>query len=124
MMEALPEHIIDISVNQMPSGGVTVFCIKGTLDALTSRTLEKAIFKILSAENNRILLNLKELDYISSSGLRSLLTASRKVHSFGGKLLLCCLSKNIKLTILNSGFGNFFLCESSEDIGLKTLTQK
>lgn len=117
-MQTQPDASVEIVVGKSEIQNVTVIRIKGVINAMTSKQLEKDIFRLLTPESNKLVLNLQELDYISSSGLRTLLTATRKIESLNGKMLLCCLSKNVNLTIQNSGFSTFFLCETTEDRAL------
>lgn len=59
------------------NGKETVINLSGQLDTLTSIDLEKEITPILQGEAQTVVLNGAELTYISSAGLRLLLTLQK-----------------------------------------------
>ena len=58
----------------------------GRLDTTTAPVLEKAINEEIS-ENINLTIDLKELDYISSAGLRVLLSAQKRMRRCGSMKL-------------------------------------
>lgn len=66
------------------NGKETVINLSGQLDTLTSIDLEKEITPILQGEAQTVVLNGAELTYISSAGLRLLLTLQKGMKSKGG----------------------------------------
>ena len=56
--------------------------IAGRLDTTTAPALEKAINEDVGSTTN-LVLDLKELEYISSAGLRVLLSAQKKMQQVG-----------------------------------------
>ena len=59
------------------NGKETVINLSGQLDTLTSVDLEKEIAPILQGETQTVVLDGAELTYISSAGLRLLLTLQK-----------------------------------------------
>ena len=59
----------NFTVNRTDSGDISLLYIGGFLDAHTAPELETAIQKLLDEERYKILVNFKELNYISSAGL-------------------------------------------------------
>jgi anti-anti-sigma factor len=57
-------------------------------------------------EEKNILLDFKELEYISSAGLRSVLIAAKKAKELQGKFALACLAKMVKDVFDLSGFSS------------------
>ena len=74
------------------NGKETVISLSGELDTLTSVDLEKEIAPILNGEAEAVVLNGTELTYISSAGLRLLLTLQKGMKAKGGTFRL----KNIQ----------------------------
>lgn len=69
---------------------VTVLEVSGRLDTSTAPALDKAIREDVS-ENANLTLDLKGLNYISSAGLRVLLTAQKRMQKQGSmKLVHVC----------------------------------
>ena len=71
-----------MNINIKNENGTTIFEISGRLDTTTAPELEKAI----NAEGEALkslVLDFKGVDYISSAGLRVLLTAQKKMNVQG-----------------------------------------
>ena len=89
------------------NGKETVINLSGQLDTLTSIDLEKEITPILQGEA----LNGAELTYISSAGLRLLLTLQKGMKSKGGSFRLKNIQNEI-MEILNiTGFSHILTIE-------------
>jgi anti-sigma B factor antagonist len=68
----------------------TVIELVGRLDTTTAPTLDKTINEDLGNTNN-LVLDLKQLEYISSAGLRVLLSAQKKFQKIGAmKVINVC----------------------------------
>ena len=65
--------------------------VEGRLDTTTAPTLDKAINENINDTKN-LILDLKELKYISSAGLRVLLSAQKKMQNIGSmKVVNVCV---------------------------------
>ena len=64
--------------------------------------------KVLDAGNDRLLIELSQLEYISSAGLRVLLVVAKRIQQKGGKVVLCALVPNVKEVFEISGFSSIF----------------
>lgn len=68
----------------------TVIEITGRLDTITSPALEKTINENIEDTKN-LIIDVKGMEYISSAGLRVLLTAQKKIQKIGSmKILNVC----------------------------------
>ena len=76
--------------------GILRIVISGRLDADSAPKAEKILQKILAKNKISLLLDLCELEYMSSAGLRVILNAAREVYQKGGKIVLCCLNDVVK----------------------------
>lgn len=85
----------------------SVVAINGRLDAVTSPELEKSCSALIEQGQNRLILDLTALDYVSSAGLRSVLAAAKKAKAAGGTLVLCGLSGLVQEVFTISGFDSF-----------------
>ena len=59
----------NFSINTRENGNVQILDLKGYLDAHTTPDLEKALQTLVEKQKFNILVNCKELTYISSAGL-------------------------------------------------------
>ena len=92
----------------------------GRLDSLTSQDLQSELSQRISGGDTAILLDLKDLDYISSAGLRVLLLAGKELKAKNGQLSLCALKENVREVLEISGFISLFPVHSSVDEAIGT----
>ena len=75
---------------------VTICCIVGDVDINTAPHIKKAFDKMLLAKKEKIVINFKDVNYIDSSGLATLVEMLKNMRGYGGKLKLSNLSSKIK----------------------------
>lgn len=92
--------------------GITVAAIKGAIDGKTSAEAQATLTPLLS-NGSRLILDMTDVTYLSSAGLRVLLLIYRQSTSASGKLALVGLSDEVKDIMNVTGFLKFFnACES------------
>ena len=84
-------------------------CLIGRLDTTTAPQLDEVVKKDL-AEREKLVFNLKELEYISSAGLRSLL-AAQKLMNKQGSMAIRNASNEIKEIFEVTGFADILTIE-------------
>ncbi len=62
-----------VSTQRMPN--CELVSVAGVLDSATAPALEKTLLSLLSSGKNRIVVNLAEVEFLSSVGLKALLAA-------------------------------------------------
>lgn len=77
---------------------------QGRLDSNSGPVFEKELLGYIDGGSRRLLLDLSELSYISSAGLRVILVAAKKMKAAGGKLVLAGLSAQVAEVFEISGF--------------------
>lgn len=85
-----------------------VLSLVGKMDAVTVTEFSRLFEARIGEGENRFVLDLGTLDYISSAGLRGVLTAFKKCEARQGKLLLCGLTGQVRETFHLSGFLTHF----------------
>jgi len=104
-----------MELSEKKSDQCTVVSIKGRLDTTNYSILEKKLMELIDSGQVRLLVNLAGMDYVSSSGLRILLMALKRITVAKGKFVLCELQDNIKEIFEISGFTNIFeICQTEE----------
>lgn len=101
--------------------GVAILELKGRMDAVTSPEAEKALRELFDGGSAKLLIDLKNLEYISSAGLRVLLVAAKTIQQKSGKLALASLTDVVKEVFEISGFSSIFKLFASRDDALKYL---
>jgi len=88
--------------------GVALMALKGRLDVLTSKELDAALNKVLDEGERYIVLDFTALDYVSSSGLRVLLAARKRLKTSNGQVALCGLNAFNRDVMETTGFISLF----------------
>jgi anti-anti-sigma factor len=95
------------------AGEVSVLDFIGNLDTNTSPKADKEISRLIEDGNHRILFNLKEVNFVSSAGLRVLLGTAKKLRTSGGKMMVCGLNDVVQEVFDISGFASTTSCRKS-----------
>ena len=95
---------------------ISIMNVKGRVDSNTAPELESALENLLKNEKNKIVLNLKAVDYLSSAGLRALVKALKEAQQSGGDLHLAAVSEQIEVILRTVGMMQMFkLFPTNED---------
>ena len=87
----------------------------GRLDSNSAQDLQGELTRRLSDGETSIVLDLKDLDYISSAGLRVLLLIGKELQKKNGRLSLCALNNTVREVFEISGFISLFPIHTSVD---------
>ena len=64
--------------------GINIFKLNGRLDSNTSQGFEKKIFQAIDDGSKSVIIDFKDLDYISSAGLRVIFKATKALKREAG----------------------------------------
>ena len=101
-------------------GGINIFKLDGRLDSNTSQGFEKKIFQAIDDGSKSMIIDFKDLDYISSAGLRVILTATKALKREEGKMMLCDMQDYVKEVFEIAGFDSFLPIVGSMDDALQS----
>lgn len=87
---------------------VTILTVEGRLDTANSNTFNTIIQPLLNMENPDIIVNCEALSFISSSGLRSMITLQKSVTQHNGQLVLEAMKPEIRKIFDMTGCSNLF----------------
>jgi anti-anti-sigma factor len=105
-----------VELREASVGDVTVLEVKGRLDSTTAPSLGDRLSGTLAAQRRRLVLDLRQLEYISSAGFRVLLLAAKRAEETGSRLVLCSLSTKVRQLFDLGGFLDIFgICATRED---------
>ncbi|MCB1113884.1 MAG: STAS domain-containing protein [Chlamydiia bacterium] len=93
-----------VSILAEKKGKVQVLQLQGRLDAVTTPDTERKVLDIIDSGEYNLLLNFKQVEYISSAGMRMLLSAAKKAKSYSGKLILSDINGPVLDVLKMSGF--------------------
>ena len=79
-----------MNINLEKQNDLLVVSLEGRLDTNTSHAFEEVINNI-NSDTKELVINIKDLEYISSAGLRVLLAAQKKMNKMGSmKVINVC----------------------------------
>ena len=87
---------------------ITIISFGGSLDTNTSKEAGDQLTKLVDDGKVKLIVDLTDLEYISSSGLRILLATSKKLKPLKGEMLICGLNETVKEVFEISGFTMIF----------------
>lgn len=93
--------------------GASIFELSGKLDVNTSQKVQEEVMSCV-APGCRLVLDMKNCDYVSSAGLRILLVIAKQLSKVGGYGVLADLLEEVKDVMQMTGFDNLF--RSYEDV--------
>lgn len=103
---------MDISVQEIKR--VSVMTVKGRVDSATAPTLEDELKKLVDGDKTQIVLDLKDVEYMSSAGLRAMVSTLKAVKRINGDLRLCSPSPRVAEVLRLAGLTSIFNIYSSQ----------
>jgi len=104
-----------MKIENIKNDEIEIISISGRLDATTASEAEQTIIPIINDGDAKVIIDLQNLEYISSAGLRILLLVAKNISAKNGKLCICSLTGNVKSVFEISGFLSVFAIENSEE---------
>jgi len=114
----------DLSIQVRDAGCASVVEPSGFINAHTVRQFESTLENLVQAGRYTILLNCRELNYISSAGLGAIMGLIETVRENRGDILLCNLQENVFSIFDTLGFTQLYRVFPSEEAALASLTEQ
>lgn len=89
--------------------------LEGRLDATTSPVLEKQLADQLQVKGAKLIIDFTQVDYLSSAGMRLLLSISKKAKANESKIAFCCINDEVMEIIKMAGFERILSIFSSQE---------
>jgi anti-anti-sigma factor len=100
------------------SGDTLVVAPRGRLDADSATPFQEALLAHVEAGDRSILLDLADLTYVSSAGLRVLLTTARSLQAQGGRLEVCAVRGEVQDVLEMTGLDAFVKIHADREAAL------
>lgn len=100
----------------------TIIRIEGRLDAASAPILENKLSEIIDGGKKLMVLDFAKVDYLSSAGMRLLLSTTKKLKAEGGKLHFCSISEEVMEIIKMAGFERILSIFPTEQEALKAFS--
>lgn len=103
------------------TGNAWVVAVTGKLDAVSAGDYEKAINQLIADGKTRLVIDFADLSYISSAGLRVLLSTAKQLKPKGGAALFANLQEGVRDVFEMTGFSSILGIHPSVDAALAAL---
>lgn len=110
-----------MEITERRTADVVTLSLSGKLDTTTAKTFEAKILALIESGERRFVVDLAQLEYVSSAGLRVFILAAKRLNSANGKIVLCALKDPVKEVFDIAGFLSVFSIYGSHDEALKNL---
>jgi anti-sigma B factor antagonist len=110
---------MDISEDR--KADAVILALSGKLDATTAKTFEDRILGVINGGTQRLVVDLSQLDYVSSSGLRVFIIAAKRLQTVDGKIVLCSMKDHVRQVFDLAGFSSMLSIYGSRDEAIKGL---
>ena len=97
-----------MKIGEEKRSDLRIFTVSGKLDAENSAALERRLNDSIRLEEENIIVNLGQLDYISSAGLRVLLSAAKALSQKSRKIKIANLQEQVQEVFSLTGFSQIF----------------
>lgn len=95
---------IDIQIE----GNAIIAAVHGRVDTISAPTFENTVSAALNGQEKLLIFDLSGLEYISSAGLRVIISAAKTLRGKGGEIRLAATSGPVKKVLQISGFFPMF----------------
>jgi anti-anti-sigma factor len=109
-----------MEVTNKTIGEAIVFYIDGDLTTNQSPEAESEINRILEcSECKLVVINVENVNFIASTGLRIILAIGKRLKASGGELVVCSMNQTTKSVFKMSGFTKIFRIFDTEQEALQ-----
>lgn len=95
-----------MNIQETKQGKTSIIGVEGRLDSMSAPDFEKRLLQLIDEGNVFIALNCAKLDYVSSAGLRAILSAAKRAKQAHGKLTLGNPSQQVGEILDIAGFAS------------------
>lgn len=79
-----------------PRTGLPLIRLSGRVDALSAGTVQDALTAIIDEGERKLLVDLSQVGFLSSAGIRSLLIVQKQLHGSSGELIMVAPNEGVR----------------------------
>ena len=110
-----------MNVTSQRTGGVLVVSVEGRVDGVNARKFQKAVEIVIEGSDRAVVLDMENLSYISSAGLRSILLIAKGLQKRDSRFAVCSLQDAISEVFRIVGFDKIVTIHSSQGDAVSAL---
>lgn len=111
-----------MKISETTSGDVRIISIAGRLDANSYLALESHLNQLIQSGEKKLLIDFKQMAYLSSTGLSTLIQGAQKMNAARGKMVFCCVDEKFIDVFEVSGLKQYFVLFPTQEAGLKAFS--
>jgi len=105
-----------MEISTIENEDIKIVTLNGSLDTNTAPDAETCLMEMINSGQLKLIVDLENLEYISSAGLRVLLASTKTMKSNGGEFHICNPNEMVTEVFEMSGFNMIFkIFNSRED---------
>lgn len=112
-----------MKIQHKQKDGIEFFELEGDLDFHTSPEFREELQELIAKEVKKIIVNLKKVQYIDSSGLATFVEALQKMKRYQGKLVLTELAASVRSVFEIAKLDKVFALANSEGEALSLVAK-
>ena len=112
---------MDLQIKVRKLGDIAVIELNGEVDAYTCSRLRETIIEAIENGADNLVVDMKEVDYIDSSGLGTLVGGLKRVSERQGVIAIVCTNPQIRKVFDIPGLVKVFPIFSAEEDAIKQL---
>jgi anti-sigma B factor antagonist len=97
---------MDIATSR--DGAVATVAVSGIIDTRAASDFEAALTAVRAEGAKHLIIDLQQVELLTSAGIRVLVAATRRATGTGGSVVLCCLNAGVRRVFDISGLTNQF----------------
>ena len=113
-----------LKAKHLEKEGITIIRLKGHLDSLTVDDLNYEFSQVMRAGKKKILLVMKNVNYVSSAIVRVFLSFNHWANQMGGELKVAAIRPNVVELFRMMGLHNVLSIYDSEKDGLTSFIEE
>lgn len=110
-----------MDINLVDKDDLSILELSGRMDATTTGVFDEACRAQLARGRKKVVIDMGNLVYISSAGLRGILGMVKAMKSSGGKLAFCSLQPMVVEVFRISGFSSMLSVHNTCDEAVRAI---
>jgi anti-anti-sigma factor len=110
-----------VEIQTIKKDNAMVVSVIGRMDTIATPEYEQRLNELIAAGQKSFVVDFKELEYISSAGLRGILVTVKAIRAVGGKIVFANIRNTVKDVFDISGFGTILQINDSVESALTAI---
>ncbi len=113
--------VANLPIEESEKEGVHILRVGGRLDSSSAPVFERKMVHIIETPGAKLIVDFKNLSYLSSAGMRVMLAASKRLKHTAGTVVFCSVQAPVMEIIKLAGFEHILKFYPTELSALKAL---